>query len=61
MNTQEQLLSQCLENLSKLSKERLLEETEQLLLSLTERSNEPLRTLSNLRNYYNNLKTKNPH
>ena len=56
MNTQEQLLSQCLENLSKLSKERLLEETEQLLLSLTERSNEPLRTLSNLRNYYNNLK-----
>ena len=54
MKTQEQLLSQCLESLSKLSKERLLEETEQLLLSLTEKSNEPLRTLSDLKNYYNN-------
>ena len=54
MNTQEQLLEECLESLSKLSKERLLEETEQLLLSLTEKSNEPLRTLSNLKNYYNN-------
>ncbi len=54
MNTQEQLLSQCLESLSKLSKDRLLEETEQLLLSLTEKSNEPLKTLSNLKNYYNN-------
>ena len=54
MNTQEQLLSKCLESLSKLTKERLLEETEQLLLSLTERSNDPLRTLSDLKNYYNN-------
>ena len=52
MNTQEQLLSQCLEALSELSKERLLEETEQLLLSLAESSNEPLTTLLNLKNYY---------
>tara|TARA_R100000951_G_scaffold85979_1_gene73697 strand:- start:139 stop:306 length:168 start_codon:yes stop_codon:yes gene_type:complete len=54
MNTQEQLLEECLESLSKLSKERLLEETEQLLLSLTEKSKNPLRDLSRLKNYYTN-------
>tara|TARA_Y100000385_G_C13017641_1_gene604615 strand:- start:62 stop:229 length:168 start_codon:yes stop_codon:yes gene_type:complete len=54
MNTQDQLLENCLESLSKLSKERLLEETEQLLLSLTEKSENPLRDLSRLKNYYTN-------
>ena len=54
MNTKEQLLEECLEGLSKLSKERLLEETEQLLLSLTERSQKPLKELSLLRDYYTN-------
>ena len=53
MNTPEQLLKECLESLSNLSKERLLEETEQLLLSLTERSNTPLRDLTRLKDYYN--------
>ncbi len=53
MNTQEQLLKECLESLSKLSKERLLEETEQLLLSLIEKSNTPLRNLTRLKDYYN--------
>lgn len=56
MNTQEQLLKECLESLSNLSKERLLEETEQLLLSLTEKSNNPLRTLTRLKDYYTNNK-----
>ena len=54
MNTKEQLLEECLESLSKLSKERLLEETEQLLLSLNERSKSPLRDLLRLKNYYTN-------
>tara|TARA_R100000773_G_scaffold647_2_gene1170 strand:+ start:762 stop:944 length:183 start_codon:yes stop_codon:yes gene_type:complete len=54
MNTKEQLLQECLETLSKLSKERLLEETEQLLLSLTERSNTQLRELTRLSDYYKN-------
>tara|TARA_R100001463_G_scaffold23149_2_gene55457 strand:+ start:509 stop:682 length:174 start_codon:yes stop_codon:yes gene_type:complete len=54
MNTQEQLLQECLENLSNLSKERLLEETEQLLLSLSERSDNPLRDLKRLKDYYSN-------
>lgn len=56
MNTQEQLLKECLESLSNLSKERLLEETEQLLLSITEKSNNPLRTLTRLKDYYTNNK-----
>ena len=54
MNTQDQLLENCLQSLSKLSKKRLLQETEQLLLSLTERSQNPLRDLSRLKNYYTN-------
>jgi len=52
MKTQEQLLEECLNSLSKLSKESLLEETKQLLLSLTERSENPLTDLSNLKDYY---------
>ena len=47
-----ELLQECLENLSKLSKERLLEETEQLLLSLTESSSTPLKDLTLLSDYY---------
>ena len=54
MNTKNQLLEECLDSLSKLPKDRLLEETEQLLLSLTERSKNPLRDLSRLKNYYTN-------
>tara|TARA_R100001480_G_scaffold104305_1_gene107077 strand:+ start:1608 stop:1775 length:168 start_codon:yes stop_codon:yes gene_type:complete len=54
MNTKEQLLEECLESLSKLSKERLLEETEQLLLCLTERSETPLTELRALSDYYKN-------
>ena len=54
MNTKEQLTKECLESLSKLSKERWLEETEQLLLSLTEKSQNPLRDLLRLKNYYTN-------
>ena len=56
MNTQEQLLKECLESLSNLSKDRLLEETEQLLLSLTESSKTPLRDLTRLKDYYTNNK-----
>lgn len=56
MNTQEQLLKECLESLSNLSKERLLEETEQLLLCLTERSKTPLKDLTRLKDYYTNNK-----
>lgn len=56
MNTQEQLLKECLESLSNLSKERLLEETEQLLLSLTEQSNNPLQYAKMLKDYYTNNK-----
>ena len=56
MNTQEQLLQECLQSLSNLSKERLLEETEQLLLSLTERSNNSLTDLKRLKDYYSNNK-----
>ena len=56
MNTQEQLLKECLERLLNLSKERLLEETEQLLLSLTERSETPLKDLTRLKDYYTNNK-----
>ena len=52
MKTKEELLQECLENLSKLSKERLLEETEQLLLSLTESSSTPLKDLTLLSDYY---------
>ena len=59
MNTQEQLLKKCLESLSKLSKERLLEETEQLLLCLTERSETPLTELRGLSDYYTNNCYKN--
>ena len=58
MNTKEQLLQECLETLSKLSKERLLQETEQLLLSLTEKSNTPLRELTRLSDYYKNTSYK---
>jgi len=52
MKTQQELLNQCLNNLSKLSKEKLLNETEQLLLSLTEKSNTPLKDLTQLLDYY---------
>jgi hypothetical protein len=55
MKTQQELLNQCLDNLSKLSKEKLLDETEQLLLSLTEKSNTPLKDLTQLLDYYSKM------
>lgn len=48
MKNQEQLLEQCLESLSKLSKEQLLEETKQLLLTLQERGGD----LTSLEDFY---------
>jgi hypothetical protein len=56
MTQTEKLLQDCLESLSNLSKQELLEETEQLLLSLAERSNNPVKDLTLLRNYYNTNK-----
>jgi len=48
MKNQEQLAKQCLEHLSKLSKEQLLEETSQLLLSLQEKGTD----LTSLEDFY---------
>lgn len=52
----EKLLKDCLTSLSELSKEELLDEVQQLLLSLAERSNNPVKDLTLLRNYYNTNK-----
>lgn len=56
MTLTEKLLKDCLESLSKLSKEELLQETEQLLLSLSERSKDPVNDLALLSDYYNTNK-----
>ncbi len=56
MNTQEQLLQECLESLSELSKEELLNEAKNLLLTLSERSSDPISDLSLLIKYYNTNK-----